>query len=450
MARYCGGDNPEYLFQAIKHWKLCCLEQKRSVFGDKSVWNKTTAQKLSERLIEEPEVGGDANFYEKLESQLEHLPPQCSILAAEMLWVLSLFSHNTGAVEKRNSICFVYGLSNQKLDPKHHYLSDDFLYGIASTGRAYSQYRWRELRYLASLTAQLFNQPKKSQSSLLNDHSSLSVWLEGVPENESRQFRHMLLYALFPDLHERIFSRTHRIRVLSQLGLNKLSFSQVSTRLLDEELLAVRRYYEGVYPAEYLDFYVEPLSKLWDKNLEVGTHTKKSKNLNFNVQEINFDSCLEDSPSLGKVSENRLRTYKARGKYSGNKHEEAENKILGRLGEEFVLTLEKKRLMKAGYPDLADKVEWTSEKDGDGVGYDILSFDEKKNTELFIEVKTTSGDKNMSFFISPNELDRSKDFPEQYALYRVFNFGSKPKIFILTGDISKQLYFDPTGYRVSF
>jgi len=449
MARYCGGDNPEYLFQAIQHWKLSCIENKRSVFANKRIWNKPTAQKLSQRLIDAPLIGGEDDFYEKLEKQLKPLPAKCSILAAEMLWVLSLFSHNVGANEKRKSICFVYALSNEKLDQGNSYLSDEFLHGIASTGRAYSQYRWRELRYFAALIAKLFSEPEKAQLSLLRNCSNLSLWLESIDENESRQFRHMLLYALFPDENERIFSRTHRIRVLSQLGLNELRFNQISARLIDEEMLAVRNYYEGVFPEESLDFYVEPLSKLWDQKQKIGTHTKRSKNVNFPIKAINVADCWEDPPER-TVAEQRERTYQAKGKYNRNQHKEAQNKALGRQGEKFVLALEKQKLIEAGHSELANKVKWTSEDEGDGTGYDIASFDEKKKTKLFIEVKTTIHRKSTPFFISPNELDFSKEHPDQYVLYRVFNFGVDSKIFKLTGDLSEQLHFDPTGYRVFF
>ena len=39
--------------------------------------------------------------------------------------------------------------------------------------------------------------------------------------------------------------------------------------------------------------------------------------------------------------------------------------------------------------------------DGDGAGYDILSF-ETDGTERFLEVKTTVGYERTPFFISPN------------------------------------------------
>ena len=50
------------------------------------------------------------------------------------------------------------------------------------------------------------------------------------------------------------------------------------------------------------------------------------------------------------------------------------NRALGRAGEERVLAHERAALKSAGRDDLARKVRWVSEEDGDGAGYDIASF----------------------------------------------------------------------------
>lgn len=65
-----------------------------------------------------------------------------------------------------------------------------------------------------------------------------------------------------------------------------------------------------------------------------------------------------------------------------------ENSNLGKLGELLVVEWEKKTLRQCGRQDLASQVEHVSETLGDGVGYDILSFD-KYGNEKYIEVKTT-------------------------------------------------------------
>jgi len=51
------------------------------------------------------------------------------------------------------------------------------------------------------------------------------------------------------------------------------------------------------------------------------------------------------------------------------------NRSLGKAGEEFVVDLERRRLTGANRSDLARRVRWVAEEDGDGAGYDVLSFD---------------------------------------------------------------------------
>ena len=66
------------------------------------------------------------------------------------------------------------------------------------------------------------------------------------------------------------------------------------------------------------------------------------------------------------------------------------NRALGRAGEERVLAHEQASLRLAGRDDLARKIRWVSEEDGDGAGYDIASFAPNGQPRL-IEVKTTNG-----------------------------------------------------------
>ena len=54
---------------------------------------------------------------------------------------------------------------------------------------------------------------------------------------------------------------------------------------------------------------------------------------------------------------------------------DASNRALGRAGAERVLAHERATLLVAGRTDLAERIRWVSHVDGDGAGYDILSFD---------------------------------------------------------------------------
>lgn len=131
--------------------------------------------------------------------------------------------------------------------------------------------------------------------------------------------------------------------------------------------------------------------------------------------------------------------------------EEAKNhKEIGDAGEEFVFQYERHKVKK--YKLGKDKqVRRVAKLDGDGLGYDILSYD-KYGNEIYIEVKTTSGAENNSIFITANELKMSEECPKQYYLYRVFNFDK----INMVGDISvkkgslKDLCISAQTYKVNF
>src|SRR5436190_2714982 len=78
---------------------------------------------------------------------------------------------------------------------------------------------------------------------------------------------------------------------------------------------------------------------------------------------------------------------------------EANNRSLGEAGEEFVLRFETARLVSVGQERLASQVERVSKTRGDGLGYDILSF-EASGEERLIEVKTTSYGSSTPFYVT--------------------------------------------------
>jgi hypothetical protein len=130
---------------------------------------------------------------------------------------------------------------------------------------------------------------------------------------------------------------------------------------------------------------------------------------------------------------------------------ELKNKRLGYLGELFVIQNEKEILIQKGRKDLADKIQHSSEEVGDGLGYDILSFEENGN-EKFIEVKTTRGEINRPFYLTKNEIEFSKINKSNYYLHRIFDFDTNlnvGKFYQIQGDINIALNLDAILYLAS-
>ncbi|SFT78242.1 protein of unknown function [Pseudovibrio denitrificans] len=125
---------------------------------------------------------------------------------------------------------------------------------------------------------------------------------------------------------------------------------------------------------------------------------------------------------------------------------DANNRELGQQGEAYVFQLEKQRLEAAERPDLAEKVRWVSQEEGDGLGYDIRSY-ELDGSERLIEVKTTNGNRETPFYLSENELRFSKDVPERFVLVRVYNFSEGPLFFELRSPLEQGVSLKPAIYK---
>jgi hypothetical protein len=126
------------------------------------------------------------------------------------------------------------------------------------------------------------------------------------------------------------------------------------------------------------------------------------------------------------------------------------NKQLGTQGELWVIEVEKQKLIEAGRPSKADKVKHIASEEGDGTGYDILSYDKNTGKEILIEVKTTTGNSRTPFYLTRTEVERSKVDSKKYRLYRVYDFDDLSKtasIKEFRGDLGWMCY-EPTQYMV--
>jgi hypothetical protein len=125
---------------------------------------------------------------------------------------------------------------------------------------------------------------------------------------------------------------------------------------------------------------------------------------------------------------------------------DAENRRLGRIGEEWALEFEARRLTDvARRPELVKRMVWVSNVEGDGAGYDIRSF-EADGAPRLIEVKTTGLGKCHAFAVSRNEVAVSERDAERYHLYRLFRFGTSPRLYMLQGALSRTCRLEPSRF----
>lgn len=206
--------------------------------------------------------------------------------------------------------------------------------------------------------------------------------------------------------------------------------------LCDRELL-------GLY-AERKKKYIDPEYHLLVQDIIYSVHYYSKKN----------NKLMEDEREKIEVKDFNLYPKKQKINLCGTHIDyievEKKNKRIGAAGERFVYDYERKIVEEYKLPK-TKTVRHISKLDGDGFGYDILSYDENGN-EKYIEVKTTVNSENSSFFITANELAKSEESKENYYLYRVYCFDVIKEI----GNISikkgslKDLCIEAHTYKVDF
>lgn len=123
------------------------------------------------------------------------------------------------------------------------------------------------------------------------------------------------------------------------------------------------------------------------------------------------------SPTKKPKSISPTKKYRTPQKIDHVKLQKIKSEI-GDKGENLALQEEKDYLISIGREDLANKVSHVAKEQGDGLGYDILSFFED-GREKYIEVKTTTQSIETQFYISQNELDFMRENINNFQIYRI-------------------------------
>lgn len=157
---------------------------------------------------------------------------------------------------------------------------------------------------------------------------------------------------------------------------------------------------------------------------------------------------LEPAPALGPpklIVDPRLEPI-------ARKHDQAQrdarNRALGRAGEERVVQFERRRLRDEGVPELAKKVRWVADLEGDGHGYDIHSF-ARNGEDRLIEVKTTNGPRTTPFFLTRNE-ERVAQEKREFRIYRLYDFANGPKMFKICPPLRDSVNLETEVWKASF
>jgi len=301
------------IFEAAQHWKKAALLGGGSVLSGQSLWTQENLDQLQRYYVDNLDYG-EGTFLDKLEVQMVEATPAAKQLLAEIKWVMLLCPSNIGPENKRQNVKTIWEWSGSGV-PDSPYLNDEVLIGIGSAGTAFNTQRWRELRFFVWFLQAFWKLPQEQQRALLeSDGWPMAEWIEEIPEADSRQLRHMLLYLLFPDTFERIFGRYDRTRLLKAFtSLPNKTINKLSALEMSREIQRVRKEQEEIAGTSEIDFYWPPLSDQWvDKKPE--PKEKPVKDTAFtrataDIQRVHVLEALEEIDESGVPGDARSTTY---------------------------------------------------------------------------------------------------------------------------------------------
>ena len=250
------------------------------------------------------------------------------------------------------------------------------------------------------------------------------------------------------ELLRRPYSKAEHNRALQSLlnnrskGAIEFKFGNVSAALVD----LGKPYVEGYKPyPNYQQLLLEVTEAQVESRPELLALVEAAVTKPAAIPPVDHDAILVDAP----VREKPLRSYERRTPprpVTGKDYlaMEARNHSLGRAGEEFVVKFEQERLWKSGRKALSERVEHVAVTKGDGLGYDVHSFDDS-GRDRWIEVKTTRFGAMTPFYVTRREVDVSETSDATYNLYRLFKF-EQPRLYIVEGSLRQRFDLDPVQF----
>ena len=316
MARLTKDKRLDIVLAAANKWVTECLIGDGSIFSNEELWTAKNVEDVRAAFVDHPDTTKQ-DFHTKLRGQMALASNEAKRLMAEMIWVIQLFPSNVKAATKREQILEMWNLSGSTVPLAGEMWSDDVLAGIGSGGTGYNNYRWMELAFLIHIVKPLKQIPGPDRVRILTDYDTFTKWMEGVSSDQSRQFRHMFKYFLFPDRAERISSSDDKWEILSGFGIAaSKEVKKWSDRKIDDELFLLRQTLERQHPDEILDFYHEPLVRRWGANKEPDPEpTLVTPAIAFQKEDCEIFSRYQDSVAWAQVkTEDQARFKSIRGR----------------------------------------------------------------------------------------------------------------------------------------
>ena len=171
-----------------------------------------------------------------------------------------------GEDRKRFVVKTVWEWSGESFPQGSPWVSGAVLEGIGSGGVGFLMFQWKELVFFVNLALAFRQWPQDRQRILLQDGLMFAEWLREIKDWNARQFRHMLLFMLFPDEFERIFGQGDRQAIVSAFSDHgSHAKKKLDPNELDRALREIRTRLEIEHRTKDLDFYSLPVRGRWER-----------------------------------------------------------------------------------------------------------------------------------------------------------------------------------------
>ena len=253
------------ILAAAKEWKQKCLLDGGSLFTGAQLWTREYFEELQTCFVERPDEGSDS-FDDKLRRQLQPVSPEARRLWAEMTWVYYLIVKSVTRIKKLDRIRTVWEWSGAPLPEEHWALGDVLDGGIVNPDQSYFEHQRREFNFVITMMLDWCSRSAEERESLLNDPWGFAEWVGEQKGGHRCQFRHALLFLLFPDEFEPIMSLRHKkdiVKAFRDRTDEAPYIDGMDIIDLDKALLRVVGRLQDNYPGEEIYFYRPPLKDIW-------------------------------------------------------------------------------------------------------------------------------------------------------------------------------------------
>lgn len=206
------------IFRAADAFVDRALRRDDSLFTPgRAIWTLPYLEELDRVYVQNPDLG-TGTFEEKLRTQLTGASPSATQLMAEVLFVYYLPARsNISGPVKRQKIREVLSWLPERVDmPPDLVEVTDF--GVGSGGVGFHTYKWASVSFLISFARRWKQATQAVRDRALDDPWAFREFVAQVPtEGGGNYGRESLLYLVFPDTFERIFSTSDKWRLANAL-----------------------------------------------------------------------------------------------------------------------------------------------------------------------------------------------------------------------------------------